>query len=339
MKTHKNLYYKIYSWNNLTNAYRKAKKGKSKRRDVKEFEENIIENIQDLQFELMTKTYKPRPLKTFILRDPKTRKISKSDFRDRVVHHAICNIIEPIFDKIFIYDNCAGRKNKGTSFALKRFKKFQLKTTNNLTSNGYCLKADIKHYFKEVNHGILINIIKKKIKDKKTIYLITKILKNYHNKGKGMPLGNLTSQLFASVYLNELDYFIKYRLKEKRYIRYVDDFLILNYSRFKLTFLKNRIKKFLKNNLKLELHKNKSKIILLSKGVDFVGFRNYYHFKLPRQRSIRSMKRKIQLFQNNNISTNKISEIFQGWQAHTKSANTYNLRKHLTQNLKPNYSK
>ena len=303
MKTNKNLYYKIYNWNNLANAYRKARKGKLKKEDIKIFKRNIIKNIQDLQFELMAKTYKPKPLKTFILRDPKTRKISKSDFRDRVIHHAICNIIEPIFDKTFIYDNCAGRKNKGTSFALKRLEKFQLKTTKNLTSNSYCLKADIKHYFKEVNHEILINIIKKKIKDKNTIQLIVKILKNYHNKEKGIPLGNLTSQFFASIYLNELDYFVKHQLKEKHYVRYVDDFLILNYSRFKLTFLKNRIKEFLKNNLKLKLHKNKSKITSLSKGVDFVGFRNYYHFKLLRRRSIRGMKRKIHLFHNNHIPT------------------------------------
>jgi len=336
MKTYKNIYYKIYKWENLLLAFKKARRRKTKKKDVKNFEKNLIENLQQLQFELMTQTYKPKPLKTFILRDPKTRKISKSDFRDRVTHHALCNIIEQIFNKIFIYDNCAGRKNKGTSFAIKKFEKFQLKTTSNLTSNGYCLKADIKHYFQEINHKILLRIMQKKIKCQKTIWLIKQILKGESKQiDKGMPLGNLTSQFFASIYLNELDYFIKHQLKEKYYVRYVDDFLILDPSKSKLIFLKDKIKKFLRNNLKLELHKNKSKIISLSKGIDFVGFRNHYHFKLLRQRSIRSMKRKIQLFHNNHITTNKILEIFQGWQAHAKSANTYNLRKHITQNLKP----
>ena len=126
----------------------------------------------------MSQTYKPKPLKTFILRDPKTRKISKSDFRDRIIHHALCNIIDPIFDKTFIYDNCASRKRKGTLFAIKRFENFQRKVTENLSSSAYCFKADIKHYFQEVNHEILLKIIKKKIADEKVIWLIQQILQN-----------------------------------------------------------------------------------------------------------------------------------------------------------------
>lgn len=278
----------------------------------------------------MIQSYKTKPLKTFILRDPKTRKISKSDFRDKVVHHAVCNIIEPIFDKTFIFDNCAGRKNKGTSLALKRFTKFQLKTTNNLTSEGHCLKADIKHYFREVDHNILLNIIQKKIRCHKTIWLIKQILKyKCHKNSKGMPLGNFTSQFFASIYLNELDCFIKHKLKAKYYIRYVDDFIILDTSGYKLRFLKKEIENFLKKKLKLELHVGKSKIILLSKGIDFIGFRNYYYFKLLRKRNIRMMQNKIRLFYNGHISLNKILEIYQGWQAHAKYANTYNLRKQI----------
>ena len=176
MKTHKNIYHKIYKWENLALAFFKARKGKTKTDYVIRFQENTIDNLEQIQFELMSQTYKPKPLKTFILRDPKTRKISKSDFRDRIVHHALCNIIEPIFQKTFIYDSCANQKGKGNLFAIKRLSLFQRKITKNLSSGGYCLKADIKHYFEEVNHEILIEIIKRKIADEKVLWLIQQIL-------------------------------------------------------------------------------------------------------------------------------------------------------------------
>lgn len=178
MKTCKNLYSQIYEWQNLVLAYKKARKGKTKKDYVIEFEKNIRKNLQDLQFELMTFAYFPKPLKIFILRDPKTRKISKSDFRDRIVHHAICNVIEPIFDKTFIYDSCANRTGKGNLFALKRFDKFKRKVSKNNTRECFVLKADIKHYFEEVNHEVLLTIIKRKIKDEKVIWLIKQILHN-----------------------------------------------------------------------------------------------------------------------------------------------------------------
>lgn len=177
MKFHNNLYPEIYSIKNLILAWKKARKGKTKKQYIINFERDLVYNLRLLHYELKYQTYKPRPLETFILRDPKTRKISKSDFRDRIVHHTICNIIEPIFDKTFIYDSCASRKDKGTLFTIKRFERFQRKVTNNLTSEAFCLKADIKHYFYEVNHKILLEILKRKIKDEKVIWLIECIIR------------------------------------------------------------------------------------------------------------------------------------------------------------------
>ena len=212
------IFKKITSSKNLFLAYKKARKGKTKKDYVINFEENLFREIFQLQKELIDQTYKPKPLKTFVLRDPKTRKISKSEFRDRVIHHALCNIIEPLFEKTFIYDNCANRKNKGSLFALKRFDYFKRKVTNNLTLKAYCLKADIKHYFQEVDHKILLEILKRKITDEKTIWLISCIIERERERReqsdnrKGMPLGNLTSQFFANVYLNELDRFAKQNL-------------------------------------------------------------------------------------------------------------------------------
>ena len=177
MKRRKNLYRKIYSLENLNTAFKRARLGKIKKSYVQKFEQNLEENLLKLQMELRTKTYKPKPLQTFVIRDPKTRKISKSDFRDRVIHHAICNILEPIFDKAFIHDSYANRKGKGNLKAVQQFNCFMHKVSNK-TAGGYCLKADIKHYFQEVDHKILFKIIKKKVKDKRVVLLIKGILEN-----------------------------------------------------------------------------------------------------------------------------------------------------------------
>ena len=188
MKTYKHLYEKICDSHNLILAFKKARKGKTKKFYVIKFQRDFINNINRLQDELKNQTYWPQLLKTFILRDPKTRKISKSAFRDRIIHHAIANIIEPIIDKTFIYDSCANRVGKGNLFALKRFDLFKRRVTNNLRTEAYCLKADIKHYFQEVDHNILLSIIKRKIKDDKVIWLIKRILKNGETyKNGGMP--------------------------------------------------------------------------------------------------------------------------------------------------------
>jgi len=345
MKTYNNLYQKIISVDNLTKAFEKARKGKTRKSYVLEFEANLKENLLKLHEELRNGTYGPEPLKTFILRDPKTRRISKSAFRDRIVHHAIVNIIEPIFNKIFIYDSCANRKGKGSLFALKRFNEFKRKVSENgkLASSrfnenfveGYCLKADIKHYFDNVNHEILLEILRKKTNDKSAIDLIRIILQNFDSsvKGKGMPLGNLTSQFFANVYLNELDYFVKHGLKAKYYIRYVDDFVLLHKSKEQLEEWKEEIDKVLREKLRLELHPDKSKIIPLSKGIDFVGFRNFYHFRLLRKRNIRSIEQKVELFIQGFIDEDGINESLQGWRAYAKWADSYGLYKNIKMEL------
>ena len=174
-----NFYEQVYSFENLLLAYKKARKNKSQKPYVIEFEKNLPKNLFSLYTELKNETYQPKPLETFIIRDPKTRRISKSDFRDRIVHHAIVNILEPIYEKVFTYDSSANRINKGVLFALTRFDFFKRKVTKNNTRNCFVLKADIKHYFEEVVHQILINILQRKINCSKVISLINKILVNY----------------------------------------------------------------------------------------------------------------------------------------------------------------
>ncbi len=320
---------------NLTIAWRKARKGKTKKPDIIKFEKHLEENLIKLHQDLRNLSYKPRPLTTFILADPKTRKISKSDFRDRVVHHAIINLVQPEFEKSFIYDSCANQKAKGTSFALQRFEKYLRKVTKSNKQHAFCLKADIKHYFQEVNHEILIKILKRKIKDSETINLIKKILNNLpisekggetHDKLTGMPLGNLTSQAFANIYLHDLDFFIKHKLKAKYYIRYVDDFVILHHSKSKLESWKNKIYNFLNKRLKLKLHPQKSRIVSIHRGIDFIGFRNFCYYKLLRKRNIRNIKNKISNYKLRSITFSQLKDSYQGWQAYAKWANTYKLR-------------
>lgn len=345
MKTYNQLYEKLCSFGNLELAFKKARKGKTRKYYVIEFEANLLENLLKLHHELENLTYQPKPLKKFVIIDPKTRTIHASSFRDRVVYHALVNILEPIFEKIFIYDSYASRINKGTHKALKRFDLFKKKIANNgkLVKNphnnnsviGYTFKADIRHYFKEVSHEVLLKIIKRKIRDEKVVWLVKRILGNFYTKikEKGMPLGNLTSQFFANVYLNELDYFVKHKLKAKYYIRYVDDFVILHSSKKQLELWKEQINKFLKEELKIELHPEKSKIIPLSKGIDFVGFRNFYYFKLLRQRNIKNMTSKIRDYKEEKISKEKILEIFQGWNAYAKWADSYKVRKEVVKRI------
>ncbi len=321
---------------------------------VKEFEEDLANNLLQLRINLLFHSYNPKPLETFIVKDPKTRKISKSSFEDRVVHHALVRILESIFDKIFIYDSYANRKGKGTLAALKRFDVFKRKLSkngklnewfNNNKIKGYVLKADIKHYFETISHDILLNILKKRVKCNKTIWLIKKILDNYQ-EGEvniGMPLGNLTSQFFANVYLNELDYFVKYELRIKCYIRYVDDFVILSNSKEELFIIKEKINNFLKEKLNIELHQDKSRIIPIGKGIPFLGFRIFYYYKLlkkfNRKNILFGLNKFYKLYLIRLANYDQFYESIQGSFTYIIYANTYLFRKKILRKIEYYFSK
>ena len=188
VKTYNKLYNKICSLENINLAWQKARNGKTTKNYVIEFEKELETNITKLHLELKNETYQPLPLKMFVIRDPKTRIIHKSDFRDRIVHHLVTGVMEPLFDGIFIYDSYANRIGKGNLNAIQRFDSFVRKVSKNGKQNGwftnsqikgYCLKADIKQYFQTVDHNILLDLIKQKIKDEKLINLIKKIVANF----------------------------------------------------------------------------------------------------------------------------------------------------------------
>ncbi len=352
MKTYKNLYPKLCSYKNLALAFRKASKGKNKKHYIIEFKKNLRENLLEIKRELELETYRPSKLKKFTVRDPKTRLIRKSVFKDRVVHHAIVNILEPIYEPRFISDNYANRLNKGTIAALKKLDRFKKKVSNNgklvlnaLDNNmvkGYVLKADIRKFFDSIDQAKMIEILKRKVRDEKVIWLIIKILKNFDNKKKGMPLGNMTSQFLSNVYLNNLDQFVKQRLKMKYYLRYVDDFVILHESKEVLENCKDKIEKYLKN-LRLEFHPDKSKIYSLCRGIDFLGFKTFYHHRRVRKRNVKGFKARLEklerAYKNGDITKDKFIASAEGWFAYAMWGDTYNLRQKLAKDVEDFFEK
>ncbi len=338
------LYEQLCSYSNLELAFNKAKKRKTQRIDVIEFEEHLRDNLLQLQAELRFLAYSPKPLKTFVIRDPKTRTISKSDFRDRVVHHALYNVIGHLFEKSFIFDSYANQIGKGAFKAVERFEYFSRKVSHNYHKSTYVLKADIRHYFDNVDHRIMLNILEQKIKEPKVIWLIKVILRNY-SSGKndiGMPLGNLTSQFFANIYLNELDQFVKHQLKARCYLRYVDDFVIIHNSKEVLEEWKREIEQFLNKNLSLQLHPDKSKIISLERGVEFLGFVIFSHYRLLKRKNLKKFQRKLKeiysLYDQDEINYDSIYDFIEGWVAYAKHAHTYNLRKKIIAEFERKFS-
>lgn len=347
-----NAYSELCSYDNFLLAFNRARKGKSSKPYVIEFQKDLKNNLLQLRSDLLFHSYRPESLKTFVIRDPKARVISKSSFRDRIVHHALCNIIQPIFEKRFIHDSYANQKGKGTLAAIDRFEHFKMKVSRNLSRlkddrgvKGYILKADVRKFFDTVGHNVLLKIISKTIKDRKIMWLIELILSN-HSSGennKGMPLGNLTSQFFANVYLNELDQFAKHEMKAEYYIRYVDDFIIMHRSREVLKFCKAAIESFLATSLSLHLHPGKSRIFPVYNGTDFLGVKIFPFHKSIRKRNIRIFKGKLNSlhmkYSSGSIGYDNIYNCIEGWCAYSKNTDSYNLRGRIVSDFSERFSR
>lgn len=323
-------------------AFDKAKRRKRKKKQVGEFEYNMEKELFKIRKELEELNYQPSSPRRFFLREPKRRDIWVVDFRDRVVHHALCNIIEPIFDKSFIYDSYACRINRGTHKAIKRLDIFKRRVTKNNFKEAYVLKTDIKKYFDSISHEILLKIIAKKIKDQRTIKLIEKIIRNYQGKNsskdKGMPIGNLTSQLFANIYLNELDHFMKEKLRVKHYLRYMDDLVVLDSSINALVEIKQEIQEFLIRHLDLKLHPQKTRIFPIANGIDFLGYQIFYYYKLLKRGSVKRILDRINIlikkYEQKNIELFKIRASIMAWLGYARHADIYRLENRLLENLR-----
>ncbi|MDP2638783.1 MAG: reverse transcriptase/maturase family protein [Candidatus Azambacteria bacterium] len=287
----------IVSIDNLLEAWKEFIRGKRNKKDVQEFSLRLMDNIITLHQDLNNHTYRHGGYQAFNISDPKPRNIHKASVRDRLLHHAMYRILYPFFDKTFISDSYSCRLGKGTHKALNRFKYFAGKVSKNNSRTCWVLKCDIRKFFANIDHKILLDILNSYISDKKIIWLLKEIIESFYstNPGVGLPLGNLTSQLFVSIYMNEFDQFVKHRLKVKYYIRYADDFVILSNNKQELENLIFQISDFLSEKLKLQLHPDKVFIKTLNSGINFLGWVNFPYHRVLRTATKRRMFRRIQV--------------------------------------------
>jgi len=292
----------IISCENLLVAWKEFLRGKRSRKDVQEFELNLMGNILALHRDLRNKTYKHSAYHAFNISDPKPRNIHKASVSDRLLHNAIYRILYPFFDKTFIADSYSCRIGKGTHKAMNRFRAFSYIVSQNNTKTAWVLKCDIKKFFASIDQEILMNIIYKYIPDYDICWLISQIVHSFHStqKGKGLPLGNLTSQLLVNIYMNEFDQFVKHQLKTKYYIRYADDFVIFSQDKHWLDVILFKISNFLWNKLKLQLHPDKISIKTIASGVDFLGWVHFFDYRVVRTATKKRMLRNIQIKKGNN---------------------------------------
>jgi len=281
-----------------------------------------MDNIIQLHQDLANHTYNHGSYQAFRINDPKPRQIHKSLVCDRLLHHAIYHQLYPFFDRTFISDSFSCRINRGTHKALNRFRRLGYKVSKNNTQTCWVLKCDIRKFFENINHEILVGILKAYIKDEKIIWLLEKVIFSFSSAlGRGLPLGNLTSQLFVNIYMNEFDQFVKHKLKAKYYIRYADDFVVLSSDKSWLEELLPRIGDFLKENLRLDLHPNKIYIKTLASGVDFLGWVHFPDHRVLRTTTKRRMIKRIE--------ENPKQETINSYLGLLKHGNANRLRKEL----------
>ena len=289
-------YEDIISVENLLGAWREFVRGKLKKQDVQEFQSNLMDNVLALHRDLKQKTYAHGRYEAFKINDPKPRDIHKASVRDRLVHHAIYCILYPFFDRTFIVDSYSCREGKGTHRAMNKFRSYAFKVSKNHTQTAWVLKCDIRKFFASIDQEILMRIVARYIPDPDIQALIGKVVGSFHSTapGKGLPLGNLTSQLLVNIYMNEFDQFVKHKLKARCYVRYADDFVILSSSRKDLAEILAHIKAFLALRLNLLVHSDKVSITTVASGVDFLGWVHFPDHRVLRTSTKRRMLRRIQ---------------------------------------------
>lgn len=299
MQVFSNIFDRITSTENLFTAWEEFRREKQGRKDVQEFERKLEQNLFRLHRELAAGTYRHQPYSAFSICDPKQRCIHKANVRDRILHHAVFSVLNPVFEPTFIAHSFSCRKGKGTHKAVDALERMLRSVSRNGTRPCFVLKCDIHQFFASVDHGILLGILGKRLKDEKAVALLREIIGSFIAKDTalfgrtGIPIGNLTSQLFANIYLNEFDQFIKHTLKIKHYVRYTDDFAIVAGNREELETVLIPVRSFLKERLGLALHPHKVTIRKYRQGVDFLGYVLLPHHRVLRTKTKRRMVRKL----------------------------------------------
>lgn len=352
-----------FTFQNLLKAYYQCRRRKRKTANAAKVELNFEKELLKLEGELQNHTYEPGQSICFVVTKPKPREIFAADFRDRIVHHLLVGYLELIWEKKFIFHSFACRKNKGSHIAIKFIKKFTRIATENFSGPAFYLQVDISAFFMSLNKNILFNNIAKHTKNPEILWLARKIIfhdpaKNFYRKGnpalaklipnnkslfkvpknQGLPIGNLTSQFFANIYLNPLDQFIKHELKAKYYLRYVDDLVIIHKNHRQLKIWKRQIDLFLEKNLRLKLHPKKSVRQSIYKGINFVGFIVKPSYCLIRRRTVNNFKEKLRKFNESPMPDSpeifqeqlkNISAVINSYYGQFRHADTLRLRKSL----------
>lgn len=342
-KTYKNLFPQIIAFDNLLSAYYRARQGKKQTGEMRLFHFNLENNLWDLHDELQNNAYQPGAYRNFYIYEPKKRLVSAAPFRDRIVHHALCRITQPLFEKKFIYDSYANRVGKGSHKALDRANTW-------VRQYRYVLKADLRKFFPSIDHQILLSVLSRTIACPPTLDLCRRIIASGDGilaseyephwfpgdnlftpleRPRGLPIGNLTSQLWANVLLNQLDHFVKETLQIKGYVRYVDDFLLFGNDKAALWLARDAIADYL-IFLRLTLHPYKCHVMPTAKGVPFLGFRLYPTHRRLLGDSLRRAHRRLRQ-QRHDLAQGDLSpEAFRrslaSWLGHVQHADTYYLR-------------
>jgi len=308
----------IFTFQNLLKCYYQCRKRKRYTIDAAKFELSFEKELLKLEKELKNHTYYPSQSICFVITEPKPREVFAANFKDRVVHHLLVNYLEPIWEPKFIDQSYSCRREKGVHKAIKDLKRYIRKVSRNFQEKAYFLQLDVQSFFPSLKKEILFNLIKRHTKNPDILWLSKIIIfqdptQNYHKKGQlnlfktipphkslfkvpkdqGLPIGNLTSQFFANVYLNELDQFVKHQLKVKFYLRYVDDLVLLHQDKEQLKKWRGQIDKFLQERLKLRIHPQKQNLQSIDKGVNFLGYIVKPDYSLVRRRVVKNLKRKL----------------------------------------------
>ena len=335
----------ITSWDNLLRAARFAARGKRRKHSAAHFEHQFADHSTELQNELVTKTYRPGAYVHFLIHEPKRRKISAAPFRDRVVHHALCNLIEPLFEKHFIQHSYANRRGKGTHRALNQLQVWSQQYR-------YALRADVAQHFASLDHAVLRATLARHIDDDDVIWLADRILTSGENvlsaeyspvyfpgddllsvlRPRGLPIGNLTSQFWSNVYLNDFDWFVLRELRCSAYLRYVDDFVLFSDNKHELWLNKQRIIDRLAQ-MRLTIHEAQTQVVPTRCGVPWLGFVVFPTHRLLKRRNAVNFKRQLETnlnaYRSGRITFAELDASVQGWISHVCYADTWGLRKHL----------
>lgn len=324
---------------NLFYAWEEFKRDKGRKEDVLAFEKTLESEIFKLHRKLKSGTYKHSGYESFFISDPKRRHIHKAIVRDRVLHHAVMNILYPLYDKTFIDYSFSCRVGKGTHKGVQALRQMIAKASSNNTRTVYILKCDVEKFFDSVHHDILINMLKQRIKDDRLMALLVEVIESFASDRStlfdrvGLPIGNLTSQLFANIYMDKFDQHMKHDLKVKHYARYTDDFVIVSDSQEYLISLISDISKFLAESLKLTIHPKKITIRKYTHGIDFLGYIAFPHYMRVRKRTMnrisRRLKEKMILYKSGSLEREKLDATLFSYLGVLSHANTHRFSEKL----------